>query len=225
MSRALSVIFAIAWKDALSELRERHAAASMLLFAAMVVVIFSFAVQGPQHQLHAAPGLIWATFIFAGLIGQSRTFGAEEREDCIEGLALCPVSRHLIYLGKLLAAFILMLLMEGVVLVLFVMFIDLPVASLQLLAAVCVLGTLGFCAIGTLLSAVSLGGRARETLLPVLAVPIILPLMIFAVNATQQVLSAQPDLAIVRAGLQYLAALAVLYTTISALMFEYVLGD
>ena len=226
MSQAASVIFAVARKDVITELRSRESLASMLLFAIIVVVIFSFATQGAQDRLQSLPGLMWATFIFAGLIGLSRTFGCEERDDCLQGLSLAPVGRHLIYLGKVAGNVLFMLMMESLVLVLFVVFLDLPLmGSLPSLAATCVLGTVGFSAVGTLFSAMSLGARTRETLLPALVVPIILPVMIFAVTVTQHLLSAPPDIAAARSGMTYLAILAVLYTTVASLTFEFVLGD
>ena len=110
MARDLAVAMAVARKDALSELRGRHATGSTLFFAAIVLLLFGFALGPDANRLEeAAPGLLWLAIVFAGLLAVGRLHEMEAEDGALEQLALYPVSRHALYLGKALAGFAAML--------------------------------------------------------------------------------------------------------------------
>ena len=175
---------AIAWKDILSETRTKEIVSSVLVFAFLVLVIFNFAFGGSQQELlSVAPGILWATFAFAGVLSLNRAFVLEKEESCLEGLLACPISREVIYLGKLLASLLFMLSVEAVVLPVFALLFNVAVFSFQLIT-ITFLTTVGFAAVGTLFSALAVNTRAREMVLPILFFPIVTPIIIAAVSAS-----------------------------------------
>jgi heme exporter protein B len=188
------IALAVARKDALAELRGRSAISSTLFFAALVLLLFGFAL-GPDaaHLAQAAPGLLWLAIVFAGLLAVARLHQLETDDGALEQLALYPVARRAIYLGKALAGFGAMLAL-GVLLVPLMGLlyaVDLLAAWPGLVAAV-LLGTLGFAAVGTFYAGVTVRLRAREVMLPLLVLPVIAPLLLAAVKATSAALGGDP---------------------------------
>ncbi len=164
------IALAVARKDALSELRGRHATVSTLFFAAIVLLLFGFALGPDAARLAAAaPGLLWLAVVFAGLLAVSRLHLLETDDGALEQLALYPVSRRAIYAGKALGGFGVMLLLGVVVLVGGgVLFAWTSAARGRLLLATVVLGALGVAAVGTFYAGITVRLRAREVMLPLL---------------------------------------------------------
>lgn len=184
----------IARKDALAELRGRHASVSTLFFAALVLLLFGFALGPDSRRLaDAAPGLLWLAVVFAGVLAVSRLHLLETDDGALEQLALYPVERRAIYAGKALAGFGAMLLLGLVVLgAVGVLFgVDLAGAWLPLLLTV-TLGAAGVAAVGTFYAGVTVRMRAREVMLPLLMLPILAPLLLAAVKATAAALAGDP---------------------------------
>lgn len=188
------IALAIARKDALSELRGRHATVSTLFFAALVLLLFGFALGPDSRRLtEAAPGLLWLAIVFAGLLAVGRLHLVETEDGALEQLALYPIERRAIYAGKALAGSGVMLVLGGVLLpaVAILYGIDLTAAALPLLATL-VLGTVGFAAVGTLYAGLTVRMRAREVMLPLLMLPVVAPLLLAAVQATGAALAGDP---------------------------------
>jgi heme exporter protein B len=188
------IALAIARKDALSELRGRHATVSTLFFAALVLLLFGFALGPDSRRLtEAAPGLLWLAIIFAGLLAVGRLHLVETEDGALEQLALYPIERRAIYVGKALAGSAAMLVLGGVLLpaVAILYGIDLTAAALPLLATL-VLGTVGFAAVGTFYAGLTVRMRAREVMLPLLMLPVVAPLLLAAVQATGAALAGDP---------------------------------
>ncbi|MGI8999468.1 MAG: heme exporter protein CcmB, partial [Candidatus Limnocylindria bacterium] len=111
------IAWAVARKDALAELRGRHAMVSTLFFAAVVLLLFGFALGPDTARLaEAAPGLLWLAVVFAGVLAVNRLHLLETDDGALEQLALYPVARRAIYAGKALGGFAVMLLLGIVVL-------------------------------------------------------------------------------------------------------------
>ncbi|MBI4336845.1 MAG: heme exporter protein CcmB [Chloroflexi bacterium] len=180
-------MLAVLWKDLMLEARSREVVAPMLLFALLVVVVFTFAVD-PRPALVAAvaPGALWVSFTFAGILGLTRTFALEKEKGGMEGLMLTPVGRDVLYTGKLLGSFLFMLLAEAVMLPVFAALFNFPLLVPGFWVLL-VLATLGFAAVGVIFSAMAVNTRAREIMLPVLFFPIAVPVIIAAVQATGSV--------------------------------------
>lgn len=194
LSRHLAVARAIAAKDLRAELRGRQAVTSTLFLAALTLLIFGFALGPDRARLAAAgPGLLWLAVILSGVWALGRLHHLEMEDGAFELLALYPVPRATIYLGKALAGLAAMLALGALVLPLTVILFGLdPAESLSGLVLVVALGALGFAAIGTLYAGLTVRLRAREVLLPLLLLPVVAPLLLAAVSATASLLAGDP---------------------------------
>lgn len=220
------VALAIARKDALAELRGRHATVSTLFFAAIVLLLFGFALGPDSARLAAAaPGLLWLAIVFAGILAVSRLHLLETDDEALEQLALYPVARRAIYAGKALGGLAVMLvlglLVLGAVGVLFA--VDIGGALLPLLLTV-ILGAIGIAAVGTFYAGVTVRLRAREVMLPLLMLPVLAPLLLGAVKATTAALTGDP-FGELGSWLQLLVAFDVIMVAAGAATYGYLLED
>ena len=217
-------VIVITWKDALSEMRTREIVFSVLVFTFLVIVIFNFAFSASQETIAlVAPGIIWVTFAFAGVLSLNRSFIMEKEEGCLEGLMICPISREVIYVGKMLGSLFFMLIIEAIALPIFAFLFNLPVLSLQIVA-ITVLTTVGFVAVGTLFSALAVNTKAREMVLPILFLPIIVPIIISAVKASGLALSGESWSGLA-SWLQIIVAFDVVFLVASFLTFAFIIEE
>ena len=217
-------VLAIARKDALSELRSREIISSVLMFALLVIVIYEFAFGSDADTIRiVAPGMLWTTFVFAGMLSLNRAFIPEKEQGCLEGLMICPVSREAIYVGKALSSLLFMLIVEAVGLTAFAMLFNIPVITLPVIT-ITLLTTVGFVAVGTLFSALSVNTKAREMVLPILFLPIVIPIIIGAVNASQTAL-ASGSFANIGSWLQIIIAFDVIFLVVSFLTFDFIVVE
>ncbi len=215
-------VFAIVWKDILSELRARDIITSVFIFALLVIVIFNFAFEpGAENIEIVAAGVLWVAFTFAGVLALNRSFVLEKDKGCLEGLMLCPVDREVIYVGKMLSCFIFMLIIELIILPIFSVLLNLPLFPPGLVL-ITVLATIGFVAVGTLFSAIAVNTKAREIMLPLLFLPIVVPVLIAAVKGSALVLEAAPWSSL-WSWLELIVAFDVIFLVISAFAFEFVI--
>ena len=184
MSEFLRPVWVLLWKDILLEVRSRDLVVSVLVFGLLVVVVFNFALNvTPQQVTRLAPGILWVAFAFAGTLAMNRAFVREQEQGGLDGLLLSPVSRDAIFLGKAAASFLFMLLVEVALLPVFAVLLNFSAWSFTLIFTI-VLATLGFALVGTLFSAIAVQTRSREIMLPVLFFPVVLPVIIGAVEAS-----------------------------------------
>jgi heme exporter protein B len=211
----------VLWKDLISERRSKERLNALFFFALLLLFLFQFALGADRERLGAAlPGLLWLGFVLSGLVGLGRAFLAEREHDCWEGLLLAPGDKSAIYLGKVAGNLLLMLLVEAIMLGLFAVFFNVDLAPyLPGLVLVVGLGTVGFAAVGTLFAAMTAHVRARELLFPVLLLPVLVPVLLGAVKATEAVLAGEP-LGEVAHWLKLLVAADVVYLTVGVLTFD-----
>jgi heme exporter protein B len=218
------VVASIIRKDFQAELRSRELIGSMGLFALLSVVVFSFALDLDRNaKVEAVNGVLWATMIFASIIGLNRSMALERDQGNLDALLLAPINRAAIFVGKLVGNFLFTLMIALLLLPIMTALYNISLFNGWLIA-VLVMGTLGFTTIGTLLSAMTVQTRAREAMLPIVMMPIVLPLLMTGVMASNGILndSAQSNWQ------QWVAIVAVLdliYLTICFLLFEYVLEE
>ena len=214
----------MAWKDLLVERRSKETLNALLFFALALLFVFQFALDADRERLAAVlPGLLWLAFILSGMLGLGRVFLVERENDCWEGLLLAPGDKSAIYLGKLAGSLALMFVVEAIVLALFALFFNVDlVPVLPGLTLVIALGTLGFAAIGTLFAAMTAQARARELLFPVLLLPVLVPVLLGTVKATEALLLREP-LADVAHWLKLLVAADVIYVVAGLLTFDFIL--
>lgn len=189
----LKQVWPIVWKDILSEVRTREVLLSMCFFAFLVLIILNFAFGTNIGQDYGVlSGMLWVAFVFSGLLGLNQTFGSEKDRGSLQGLFLCPVSPTVIYVGKVISNFCFMALMEWLILMLFAILFRINLwPLLPSLSLILFLGTLGFVFVGTMFSAMSVNAKAREIVLTVILFPVVVPLMIAAVKATEKLLAGQ----------------------------------
>ena len=170
----MNALLAVLWKDLVSEWRSRDRLVAMGVFALLVVIVLYLAAPpgaGPETRAHV-PGLLWVAYLFAGVLGLNRAFATELENEALSLLALAPVERGWIFLGKALASLLLLLVVQAATAVAFALAFDLdlwPVAGR--LALVAALGAAGLCSVGTLFSAIAVRTQYREVMLPLLLLP------------------------------------------------------
>jgi heme exporter protein B len=206
-------------KDLLLELRTREALSALLVLMLLVLLTFTFAFH-PEDARDAAPAVLWVTFIFAGLLSVQRTFLLERENGSWYGLLLSPIDRGAIFVAKMTGNLIVLAVAQCVLLLLLMLFlgVEMPRAPGSLLL-VNGLGLLGFSALATLFAALSVRLRAREMLLPLLVLPLLVPLVICAVEASRHVL-AGGDAVSAGAWLRVLITFDVMFTVTGWMLFE-----
>jgi heme exporter protein B len=189
LSTYVRQVGALVLKDLRLESRRRETLAGVLVFVLLVLVLFQFALDLEREQARQlAPGVLWITLLFAGLLALGRTFAAERDQGTLDGLLLAPLDRSAIYLAKVVATVVFMGLVEVVALPVFAGVFDAPLLTPGVLLTVA-LGTVGFAAAGTLFAALAAQTRARDVLLPLLLLPLLAPLLIAATRATDDLLA------------------------------------
>jgi heme exporter protein B len=214
----------VAWKDLVVERRSKETLNALLFFSLALLFVFQFTL-GPDRERLAAvlPGVLWLGFILSGVLGLGRTFLVERDNDCWEALLLAPGDKSAVYVGKLAASLALMLVVEAIVLALFTLFFNVDLGpALPGLALVIVLGTLGIAAVGALFAAMTAQVRTRELLFPVLLLPVLVPVLLGTVKATEALLLREP-LASVAHWWQLLVAADVVYVVAGLLTFDVLL--
>lgn len=221
----LAQVWAVARKDLLLEARSRERLMTTATFAVLVAVVFSFALDPTVRARSIAGAMIWVTVLFAGTLGLGRAFALEKEGDALAGVLLAPVDRGALFLGKWLANLALVLAMEALIFPVYALFFGLQFrGSLAALVAVVVLATVGFIALGTLFGAVAAHTRLGETLLPILLLPLLMPVVIFACTATQRLLVGRPAAEVV-SQLKMLGAFDLIFLFVCTALFGAVVEE
>jgi heme exporter protein B len=217
----LRVVAAVAGKDLKTELRSPEVLPALGQFVVLALLIANFAFDVEAGGSAIAPGVLWLTVTFAGLVAFGRAFAAERDQGSLEPLLLTPASRSAIFGGKALAAAALLALCEAVLVPALGVFFNAPVLSLPLVATL-VLATVGMAAVGCLFSALAAQTRARDLLLPVLALPLWVPFVVIGGRAVQVALGAGGDL---NGALALLLDFDILFVVVASLAAKFVLDD
>jgi heme exporter protein B len=193
MIRFLSQVWAVAGKDLLLEARSRERLVATGTFAVLVAIVFSFALDPSVRASSIAGAMLWVTVLFAGTLAMGRAFAIEHEADALTGVLASPVDRGALFLGKYVGSLAIVLLTELLIFPVFGLFFGLSYGtSWAGLIAVVLLATLGFVALGTLFGAMAAHTRFGESLLPVLLLPLMIPVVIFASTATQRLMAGRP---------------------------------
>ena len=211
-------------KDLRLELRRRESLLTMFFFGALLLFVFHFSFDLPPDQVAAlAPGLLWLSFLFTGTLGLAQLFTAERENHCLDALLISPLDRAAFFLAKTGFNLVLMVLVEIVVMPLFWILFNLPTWNLlPRLFLIALLGTVGFCVLGTLLAAMTLRARARELLLPLVLFPLMIPVILATIRCMESVLrtGALGDAA---PWLRLLLGFDVIFLTAGVLIFDWVI--
>ena len=224
MNGFLRPTIAVLWKDIVLEARTKDIVVAVLVFSLLVILVFNFAIEPAPHMVVlVAPGILWVAFVFGGVLGLTRSFALEKENGSLHGLMLAPVSRDTIFFGKMLAVFLLMLLVEAIVLPIFAVLFNLSLAAPELVP-VAVLATLGIATVGTVFSAMAINTRAREVMLPMLFLPVALPIIIAAVEASGVVFR-DGGLGDLARWLPFLAAFDAIFLVVCPIAFHLVVEE
>jgi heme exporter protein B len=190
MSAELSRVLAIAWKDVTAERRSKANFNAVAFFAGMMLMMFGMATGADKLALGAvATGILWLTVLLSGVLSFNRSYERELENGALDALVLYPGERRSIFIGKLIANLAFVLLVEVIVVPVAAVLYNLDIAAIALpLAGVMFLGTFGFVTLGTFYAAISSRLRAREVLLPLLLFPMLIPVLLAAIEATNALL-------------------------------------
>jgi len=220
--------FHIAAKDLKVELRSKEMMSAMFLFSLLIVLAFRFAFGNdveldPEKMTDLAASALWICFSFAAIVGMYTSFAKEKDRETLEGLLLCPIDRSEIFVGKFLSNLAIVFFVDVVSIAFFALFFAFDyggnAASVLL---VTLIGTVGLVLVGTIVAAISVHGRAREALLPILLIPLIaFSVIVPCVSATRKAVNG--DIAESVGELESIAGFAVIFGVIGYLSIEYVL--
>ena len=216
---------AILAKDLRIEWRTRESLASVFVLGVLLLIVLAVAHDPtPEAAPALVPAVMWVSFVFTGIVGIQRGFLLERENDCLAGLLSAPLDPADIYAGKFAANVVLLAVTQAVIVPLAGIFLHADLwPVLPGLLVVLLLGNVGFAALATLFGALAARTRARETLMPVLLLPLLVPLLIGAVQATQAVLAG--GLGAAREAVAVLVAFDVIFAVAGWLLFAYVVRD
>lgn len=226
LAHELSRIGAVAWKDLTAERRTKANFNSVVFLAVLTLLLFGFALGPDAETMRAAgAGIVWLTVLFSGVLAFNRSYQLELEGGALEVLLLYPGDRRSIFLGKLAANLLFVLLVEAIVVPMSAVFFNLPVLRpFPGLAGVLVLGTIGFVALGTFYAAMASRSRAREVLLPLLLFPMLVPVLVASVQATKLLLNGDP-MGNVGAWTRLIALFDVLFVGAAWMAFDHVIEE
>ncbi|SRR5229473_1967156 len=218
---------AILRKDLRLELRAGESVLTLIALALLILVVMVFALDPASGARDAATaaGALWVALIFAGTMGATRTLLAEHENGCLHAILLSPADRATLFVAKLVAGFIFMLVAEIAAVIILVLFFNLDFDNrVARLAPPLILGALGFAALATLLAGITGRVRTGDLLLPLLAIPLFVPGLIAGVRASAIVLAGAP-LSATAPWLKILAAFDLLFLGAGYLLFEFVMDE
>jgi heme exporter protein B len=220
----VKAILAVVWKDLAAELRSRELISAMLVFSLLVILIFNFALElDAAARANVTSGVLWTTFAFAGTLGLNRSMAVEKDRGCLDGLLLAPVDRSAIYFGKTIGNLIFMLLVAVIILPVYSVLYNVNLFHPGLLLVI-LLGSIGYVAVGTLLSSMAVQTRTRDILLPILLFPVAIPVLVASVNASKGFLQGL-DWSEIRVWLNLLAVYDVIFVAVAFMVFDFVVEE
>jgi heme exporter protein B len=218
---------AILRKDLALELRTRQSVPAMVLFAVTVFVLFRFGLDRESLDGALASGVIWVTILLAAVLGVNRLFAAELEGGALDGVLLAPIDRTAIYVAKAAALFLYLTALELVALPAFAILLLGPdlLDAMPALLAIVLLANVGLSAIGALVAGIAAEARTRELLVPLMLLPLLVPVLIAAANATKPLLErvAAPD--DLGKWLGFMGIFDIVFVLLSVAVFDYLMED
>ena len=213
---------AVVRKDLRIEWNSRILVNQVAPFAAIVMVLFAFALDNDGILQRVAPGLVWLATLFSMLVVIQRSFAVESADGALDALRVAGVDPAAIFVGKSLALFVQLLALEVLLVLTAVVLygVTMTGAGVVLVACTLVLATAGLACVGTLYGGLAAGARGRETLLPLLLLPVVAPVLIGATRASESAFgSGGAEVSEGWAWLALLGVFAVLFAVVGAVAF------
>jgi len=223
----VATVLTILRKDLLIELRVRESVPAMALFSVTVFVLFHFGLDRDSLEGELASGVIWVTLLLAAVIAVNRLFVVEREQGGIDGLLLAPIDRTAVFVAKSTALLLYLVLLELVAVPAFTVLLLGPGigGALPELIAVLALANVGIAAVGTLVAALAAETRARDLIVPLLLLPLLVPVVIAGASASEPLLSAGGGAEDLGKWLGLLALYDMTFVLISIAVFDYLLED
>lgn len=217
-------VWYVAAKDLRIELRAKEVVVIMAAFAILAVIIFgmAFDLRVPRSEM-IAPGVLWGVMLFTGLLSLNRSFSTEMDRGTLLALLLTPVDRSAIYLGKLLSNLIFMTLAIAILLPIMLFMFDVNFFHGWILV-VLGLGILGYVTVGTMFAALTASIRSRESLMPIMLLPVLVPLFMAGLKITEMAIDERP-LTSLQNWLGLLGAFDLIFFVVSVLVFDLIWED
>jgi heme exporter protein B len=218
---------AILRKDLAIEMRTRESVPAMVLFSVTVFVLFHFGLDRDTLEGDIATGVIWVTLLLAALLGVNRLYVAERDQGGFAAMRLAPIDTTAIWLAKAAALFLYLVALEIVALPAFDLLLLGPGldGALPELLPILVLANLGLAAVGALIAALAIETRARDLIVPLLLLPLLVPVIIAAAQATEPLLAAGQSPDDLAKWLGFLALYDVVFVLVSVAVFDFLLDD
>jgi len=229
MSLGLRQYRAMVRKDIIAELRTKEMVVSMFLFVVLAMIVFhyAFTVRGSVRMSLLTGGMLWVVFLFGALLGLNRSFVHEKDEGCLDGLLLCPVDRVTIFLSKMTANLLFLVLIQLLAVPVFLVFFSTSgvVSDLPALLVVVVVADVGITTLGTLLATISMNTRSRDLLLPIIFLPLIIPLLIAAASGTAKVFNGDAALSSLLGVLAFLVVYDAVFLVLAYGTYDFAIGE
>lgn len=217
-------VLAIVWKDIQAEYRSLELVSAMLVFSLLVIIIFNYALDlDIKTRQTVTAGVLWATFAFAGTLGLNRSMAVEKDRGCLDGLLLAPVDRSAIYFGKAISNLAFMMTVEAIVLPVYTVLYGINLFQPGLLLII-LLGSIGYVGVGTLLATMSVQTRTRDILLSILLFPVVIPVLLPAIVASNGFL-AGVDVADILFSIGLLVAYDIIFIAVSFMVYDSVVEE
>ena len=218
---------AILRKDLALELRTRQSVVAMALFSVTVFVLFHFGLDRDALDGALASGVLWVTLLLATVLGVNRLFAAEREGGALDGVLLAPIDRTSIYVAKAAALFLYLVVLELIALPAFALLLLGPdlLNAFPELPLIILLADVGLAAVGALVAGIAAEARSRELVVPLMLLPLLVPVLIAAANATKPLLvrAAQPE--DLGKWLGFMGIFDMVFVLLSVAVFDFLLED
>ena len=185
MKNSFSIFKHLLWKDLILELRSKDFIISVLIFSILTITVFSQAINlTTMNPNEIGPAILWVSVAFSAAIGIPKIYAKEKEENTIESLLVTPINRDLIFLAKSTSIFILLIFCEIIIFSLSIVFFNIQLFN-PIIILISIITTFGYSTVGALFGAMMIRTRTSEFLLPIIFLPIIIPLLIFAIGSTE----------------------------------------
>ncbi len=223
----MSVVAALLRKDLLLELRTKESVPAMALFSVTTLVIFHFGLDRASLAGDLAAGVLWVTLLLAAMLGVNRLFVSEREQGGFDGFLLAPVDRSALLVAKAAALFAYLVAVEVVAVPAFAVLLlgPSPWPALPVLTGLLLLGDIGVAVIGTLVSALAIQTRARDLIAPLLALPLLVPVVIAGTRGTTPLLLESGSAAVALKWPLILGLYDLIFALIAYAVFDFLLED
>ncbi len=223
----IGTAMAILRKDLTIEVRRRESVPAMVLFSVTVFVLFHFGLDRDTVEGDIATGVIWVTLLLAALLGINRLYVAERDQGGFTGMRLAPIDLTALWLAKAAALFLYLLVLELIALPTFDLLLLGPGldGALPELLPILLLADLGLAAVGALVAALAIETRARDLIVPLLLLPLLVPVIIAAAQATQPLLTGSQSPDDLAKWLGFLALYDVVFVLVSVAVFDFLFDE